>query len=298
MLFKAPAAANVGMTTAPGARVSRAPESPYDDPALVDTYNRLTVPTHFAAPARDLVAAVRLRPAERVLDIGTGTGVTAIAAALVVGPAGFVVGVDASLAMLARVPSCKSVRLAAARAPALPFNTASFDAVTASFVLSHVDDPGRTLASIVRVLGIDGRVGVTAWDFAPTPVSLLWSEVLARFTDADELHRAVQAIIPWERRFGSRAHLHTALKRAGLRNIFVSRRTYQVTLNFAEYLSVKRATVEGVLLQKRLDRAEWDLFRACLGDAFRRRFGESITYHRGVYIAVGAKHQPPIGAHA
>lgn len=50
--------------------------------------------------AERLVALARLRPGDRVLDAGTGTGFAALAAARAVGPAGRVLGVDISPGML------------------------------------------------------------------------------------------------------------------------------------------------------------------------------------------------------
>jgi hypothetical protein len=46
------------------------------DSAAAD-HDRLAVPAIFAEPARDLVARTGLPAAGRILDIGTGTGITA-----------------------------------------------------------------------------------------------------------------------------------------------------------------------------------------------------------------------------
>src|SRR5215469_10483976 len=59
--------------------------SPYLDATLVASYERLSVPLQFAAPARDLVAALDVSTGDRVLDVGTGTGAALIQAATHVG---------------------------------------------------------------------------------------------------------------------------------------------------------------------------------------------------------------------
>src|SRR5688500_10673833 len=130
--------------------------SPYCEADVVETYDRLSVPLQFAAPASDLVTAMRLQPGDRVLDVGTGTGITAMAAAGVVGPAGIVVGIDPSLSMLGRLRRKGAVHAAAARLPELPFGNSCFDAVTASFVLTHMEDVAAGLQDMVRVLLPDG----------------------------------------------------------------------------------------------------------------------------------------------
>jgi len=64
------------------------------------SWDRYWVPAY--ALARDrLLEFARLNQAERVLDIGTGTGATAVVAAITVGEKGSVLAVDNSKGMLA-----------------------------------------------------------------------------------------------------------------------------------------------------------------------------------------------------
>ena len=44
----------------------------------------------------------RLRPGERVLDLGSGAGTDSLVVALMVGPSGSVIGIDMTLQMLAK----------------------------------------------------------------------------------------------------------------------------------------------------------------------------------------------------
>src|SRR5213592_2730518 len=66
---------------------------------IADSYARVHAP-RMALPARDLVQFVGITASARVLDVGTGTGVVARAAAEAAGPDGIVAGVDQSVAML------------------------------------------------------------------------------------------------------------------------------------------------------------------------------------------------------
>lgn len=98
---------------------------------------------------------------ERVLLVGVGTG-----ADLPLLPRGVhAVGIDLSAAMLARAAARlplpgREVVLAEADAQALPFATASFDAVVLNLILSVVPDPSACLAEALRVLRPGGRAVV------------------------------------------------------------------------------------------------------------------------------------------
>jgi ubiquinone/menaquinone biosynthesis C-methylase UbiE len=80
-----------------------------------------------------LVRAARLAPGMRVLDIATGTGLVAEAAAAAVVPTGSVVAADIAPAMLEqardRLGALPNVSLAVEDGQALSFPDGSFDAV-------------------------------------------------------------------------------------------------------------------------------------------------------------------------
>jgi demethylmenaquinone methyltransferase / 2-methoxy-6-polyprenyl-1,4-benzoquinol methylase len=106
---------------------------------------------------RFLVSRVHAGPGDRVLDVATGTG--AVAAELLRQKRCTVVGVDQSPEMLAvarqHVPD---VELVEASAESLPFEDASFDALTVTYLLRYVDDPGATLAELARVVRPGGTI--------------------------------------------------------------------------------------------------------------------------------------------
>ncbi len=102
--------------------------------------------------------ASRLPPdGGHVLDVATGTGL--VAAEL--DRRGFsVTGVDQSAEMLARARRRfgDTVELVEASADSLPFADASFDHLTFTYLLRYVDDPGRTLRELSRVVRSGGTV--------------------------------------------------------------------------------------------------------------------------------------------
>ncbi|HWH53947.1 MAG TPA: class I SAM-dependent methyltransferase [Gaiellaceae bacterium] len=107
---------------------------------------------------RFLVSRVDVGPGDRVLDVATGTG--AVAQELIRQKACAVVGVDQSAEMLEiaaeRLPA--GIRLVEASAEKLPFDDASFDALTFTYLLRYVDEPGRTLRELARVVRPGGTV--------------------------------------------------------------------------------------------------------------------------------------------
>ena len=102
-------------------------KSPYFDRTMADVYNRVAAPHQFAAPARDLVQILQLRIGDRALDVGTGTGAAAVAAATVLESAGSLVGVDASIEMLHFAQSSAGNLVAVAQVPEPPFLDSTFD---------------------------------------------------------------------------------------------------------------------------------------------------------------------------
>ena len=99
---------------------------------VAEPYERVHSP-RTSLVAADLVTVAGILPGERVLDVGTGTGVVAEAAMRAAGDGTMVVGVDASVPMvLEGHRSRPTVRLVAAQAIDLPFRDGRFDVVTAA----------------------------------------------------------------------------------------------------------------------------------------------------------------------
>lgn len=103
-------------------------------------------------------AALNLRPGERVLDVGAGTGVSTEVLAR---SGAYAVGADLSLGMLAAGRRARpAVPLLAGDALRLPFADATFDAVTISFALRNVVDTEAALREFARVTRPGGRLVV------------------------------------------------------------------------------------------------------------------------------------------
>ncbi len=134
---------------------------------------------------RAMVAAIDAAPAQRVLDVATGTGM--VAQQLVRRYGCTVVGLDQSSGMLAgararlaRDPALAAhVTLLEGEAERLPFESGSFDHLTFTYLLRYVDDPAATLAELARVVRPGGRIAMLEFAVPPNP---LWRAAWRLYT--------------------------------------------------------------------------------------------------------------------
>jgi SAM-dependent methyltransferase len=117
-----------------------------------------TLTTQTVGPLLD---AVRAGPGTRILDVATGPGYVAAAAAR---RDASVVAVDFSESMLVEARRHHpAIDFRTGDAEALAFPDGSFDAVVMSFGLLHLARPDEALAEAHRVLRPGGRLGFTVW---------------------------------------------------------------------------------------------------------------------------------------
>ena len=137
-----------------------------------DRYARLLSFGQDPAWRRFLVSRVQVDPGDVVIDLATGTG--AVALELVRQKGCSVVGVDQSPEMLAEArrrltlaAETERVQFVEASAEELPFEDASFDGLTAAYLLRYLSELPAGLRGLVRVL----RPGATAslLDFGVPP---------------------------------------------------------------------------------------------------------------------------------
>ncbi len=101
---------------------------------------------------RQALSRAGLAPGMQVLDVGTGTGLTAIEAARLTGSGANVTGVDPSVGMLANAHLPAGMRVVEGRAEELPAADSSFDFVSMGYALRHVADLRAVFGEFFRVL--------------------------------------------------------------------------------------------------------------------------------------------------
>jgi ubiquinone/menaquinone biosynthesis C-methylase UbiE len=139
-------------------------------PPVVEEYARLASDydarwsSYVEATSRETLARLRLRPADRVLDVGCGTG--ALLGRLSTSHStARLFGIDPVPEMLAvarrRLPP--AIRLAAGWAERLPFEGGRFDVVVSCNVFHYIRQPMAALGEMNRVLRPGGQLVITDW---------------------------------------------------------------------------------------------------------------------------------------
>jgi arsenite methyltransferase len=108
-----------------------------------------------------------LRPGERVLDLGSGSGLDTFVASLKVGKTGQVVGIDMTTAQLEKATELRrqagfaNIHYVEGHIDQLPFEDASFDCVVSNGVINLVANKAETFREAARVLRPGGRIALS-----------------------------------------------------------------------------------------------------------------------------------------
>jgi SAM-dependent methyltransferase len=207
-----------------------------------DAFGSLTTET-----AGPLLDAVRATTGTRLLDVATGPGFVAAAAAT---RGASVTALDFSAAMIERAQLFHpAIPFREGDAEALPFDDRSFDAVVMNFGLLHLARPEAAIAEAQRVLVPGGRYAFTVWAapdqavgfgmvlkaverFGQSDVGLPEGPPFFRFSDASESRRTLESagfsdvevqLVPLTWRLSSADAVYDALSKGGVRTAAVLR---------------------------------------------------------------------------
>ncbi|MDV2992798.1 MAG: 2-methoxy-6-polyprenyl-1,4-benzoquinol methylase, mitochondrial [Chroococcidiopsis sp. SAG 2025] len=139
---------------------------------------------HFAS---FLVELAQLKLGQKVLDVATGTGIVAIAAAKIVGNAGSVLGVDISPGMLAQarrkveIEKLQNIELIEADADNLNFDDNSFDVIFCSAAIVYLTDILASLRQWYCFLKPGGIVAFSCFADTAHTASILFREKAQQF---------------------------------------------------------------------------------------------------------------------
>lgn len=135
--------------------------SGWEDPKLCAQYHaHLSEVTRQSVDA--LLHAADARAGRRLLDVATGAGYVAGAAAA---RGALATGLDFSAKQIELARGhYPGVTFQVGEADALPFMDATFDCVVCAFGMPHFPDPEHALAEMHRTLKRNGRVAFAVWD--------------------------------------------------------------------------------------------------------------------------------------
>ncbi|HKE40638.1 MAG TPA: class I SAM-dependent methyltransferase [Casimicrobiaceae bacterium] len=166
--------------------------------------------------AAALLDAVRTRSGVRLLDVATGPGYVAAAAAA---RGASVTGIDFSAPMIAHARRINpAIEFREGDAEALSFPDNVFDAMVMNFGMLHLARPELAMAEAARVLKPGGRFAFTVWD---KPEQAMGFGIML---NAIQLHGNPQVNIPGGPpffRFSDSAECERTLREAGLAEIRV-----------------------------------------------------------------------------
>jgi len=219
-----------------------------------EIYDEFFLPALFQEWAPRLVAAAGLRPGMRVLDVACGTGVLAIQAAEAVSPGGTTVGLDLNPGMLA-VARHKAPKIdwREARAEALPFDSAEFDAAISQFGLMFFQDRHAAIREMWRVLRPGGRLAIAVWEsLESAPGYFAVTSLLARLfgDETSDLLRAPYSL-------GDESLLKSLLVDSGVLQPQLSHVAGQA--RFPSIRSWMHTDVRGWTLSGKLDDSQFEL---------------------------------------
>ena len=243
--------------------------------ATVATYARIHLPRIFAPWAAILLEVVPPPAGAAVLDVATGPGTVARAAARLVGPSGRVTGADISAAMLSvgrtwpAEPGGAPLDYVEAPGASLPLPDRTFDVVYCQQGLQHMADPFAALREMRRVLKPDGVLGIALWTLSPFA---LFRQIVA------EMGLAAEGQQPST--FGrDAAELAAALRAVGFVDVQVHLREFVAVLEggIPQALELAEATSAGCAL-------------AGISDTQRQAWRDAMSAALAPHVDAGAVH--------
>jgi ubiquinone/menaquinone biosynthesis C-methylase UbiE len=172
---------------------------------------------------KSTVARLGLPAGATVLDVGCGTGASALPAAHVVGPNGSVLGVDLAVRLLdlarvkAKLRGLTNIEFRLADMTALGYPDGHFDAVVSVFSIFFVSDMEGLVRELWRMVRPGGKLAVTTW--GPRIFEPAYSRWLAAIKkECPDLHSAFN---PWDRITDVEA-VHRLLLEGGVMNAKVT----------------------------------------------------------------------------
>jgi ubiquinone/menaquinone biosynthesis C-methylase UbiE len=163
------------------------PLDEYKQQILNDFNNRPNYENEFHKRAASLlVELAKIQADQKILDVATGTGLAAIAAAQIVGDTGYVLGFDIASGMLQQAQekvaalSLKNIEFEQADADERDFPENQFDAVLCSSAIVYLTDIPKALRRWHNTLKTGGVIAFSCLAETSPSASVLFREIVQR----------------------------------------------------------------------------------------------------------------------
>jgi ubiquinone/menaquinone biosynthesis C-methylase UbiE len=187
-----------------------------------------------------LLDAVDLKTGEKILDIASGPGYVAAAAAQ---RGAAVLGVDFSAAMVAHArANHPGLEFREGNAEQLPLENALFDAAVMNFGILHLSRPERALAEACRVLRAGGRFAFSVW---AKPQEAIGFKIVLRAVEAFGESRVALPEGPPFFRYSDPEECFSALRAAGFEDARITKvaQIWRLPAGNGLYEAMKDSTV-------------------------------------------------------
>ena len=186
--------------------------------------------------AHRLVEYAQIKPSQKVLDLGTGTGMAAIKAASLIGDRGSVIGIDISSQMLqqarnkAQALNLNNIEFILADAEYLEFPANSFDRILCSSAFIWMWDLQAALSHWHRLLKSEGIIAIHAFSEESFVAGVVSQQVVAKHGVQLSLNKPT----------GTVAKCHDLCKKAGFKDIEIKVEPggYYISLEIAKKVGV------------------------------------------------------------
>lgn len=231
--------------------------------SLIDYFNQRTnydtAEDFHPLLANRLVELANLKPGLQVLDLATGTGLVAIAAAQIVAPQGKVLGVDLSPGMLAQAQAkinqlgLANIELRQGDVEKLNFAHNSFDVIFGCSSLPYLTDIPRALRHWHNFLKPGGAIAITGFSQTSFILGVLLREIALNYG----------VVMPiWNEITGDENKCHILLENAGFVDITVKTEQLGDYLTMAEAINGWVGILKNPLSNQMLDLDQLKLAQA------------------------------------
>jgi ubiquinone/menaquinone biosynthesis C-methylase UbiE len=205
-------------------------------------YEALFVPALFGQWATKVADAAQIEPGQRVLDVGSGTGILGREIYSRMGSVGCVAGIDPSPGMVAAAKQlAPHVDWLEGVAESLPFPDQSFEVVVSQFALMFFRDRRQALHEMLRVLAPGGLLAVAVWDSIDNMAAYASEVALLERTASRQAADALRA--PFV--LGNRKDLAKLFSEAGMASAEIT--THHGTAQFPSIRVMVEADLRGWL---------------------------------------------------